>query len=79
MTPPDISCCQAEKPNGVNFMTFGGRPKLERCRDVPTMIVVEMKRADDGTRGAMGLCDDCYKVMQEQMPEYEVVVFRRES
>lgn len=73
LTPPDPDRCQAEKPNGASFMTFGGIPKLERCTNRPFVIVKE-RVADprDGLKGSMSLCEGCLKTFKKQCPEKQV-------
>jgi hypothetical protein len=56
LIPPDLERCQAEKPNGHTFMTLGGSPGRERCKDKPTVIVKEKKPGKDGQCGSMTLC-----------------------
>jgi hypothetical protein len=68
LEPPDLKQCQAEKPNGYNFMTLGGRPGRVRCTSKPTVIATEVKPGADGLTGSMSLCDDCRAVMEKQMP-----------
>lgn len=68
LTPPDLERCQADVPNGYTFMTLGGRPGLERCKNKPTVIVSETKPGKDGQKGSMSLCDGCLAVLRKQMP-----------
>lgn len=70
LTPPDLKQCQAEKPNGNSFMTLGGRPGMERCKNKPKWIATEKKPGPDGLTGSMSLCAGCRKVMEKQMPNY---------
>lgn len=63
---PDIDQCQAEKPNGYNFMTLGGVPGLVRCDSKPDVLVTERKPGKDGLTGSMSLCNDCWSVMLKQ-------------
>jgi hypothetical protein len=67
LTPPDLERCQAEKSNGVNFMTCGGRHEMIRCENKPTCVAKENKPGKDGRRGSMSLCDPCAKVFVKQM------------
>lgn len=70
LTPPDLERCQADKPNGHTFMTLGGRPGLERCKDKPTVIVHEKKPGKDGLMGSMSLCTHCLiQFMQQVCPK----------
>lgn len=69
IAPADVNRCQAEKPNGATFMSMGGRPELVRCKDVPSVIVVENETDENGERGSMSLCEDCLKVAKQQLPE----------
>ena len=64
---PDLECCQAEKPNGHTFMTLGGTPRRERCKDKPTVVVTEVKLGQDGRRGSMSLCHPCWAQMLKQL------------
>jgi len=66
---PDLKRCQAEKPNGQSFMTFGGGHKMIRCTNKPLFIVTEKKPGEDGLKGSMTLCADCLTVFLEQMPD----------
>lgn len=68
LIPPDRKRCQAEKPNGANFMTLGGRPELVRCSNKPSVIATETKPGEDGRKGSISLCADCLKVFQRQLP-----------
>jgi hypothetical protein len=52
-------------------MTLGGKPGLERCTKKPSVIATENKPGKDGRKGSMSLCDDCAKVLVEQLgPSY---------
>jgi hypothetical protein len=64
LTPPDLSRCQADVPNGHSFMTLGGRPGLERCTNATAVVVEEREPGSDGQRGSMGLCGRCLGVAQ---------------
>ena len=66
LTPPDLKRCQAEKPNGHNFMTLGGSPGLKRCAANPKFIITEREAAEDGQHGSMSLCADCLSVFLKQ-------------
>jgi hypothetical protein len=79
LTPPDPDWCQAEKTGGHSFMTLGGTPKMERCGNATTVIVVEANAGADGQHGSMSLCDDCLGVFRKQMSNLSVHVFRREE
>lgn len=70
LTPPDQKRCQAEKPNGVTFMTYGGRFEMVRCTNAPRWIATEIEIGKDGKRGGMSLCADCRAVLEMQMPRY---------
>lgn len=70
LTPPDKKRCQAEKPNGCNAFTLGGRHKMVRCTAKPQWIAREVKKGSDGRRGSMSLCQDCLVVMEQQMPKH---------
>jgi hypothetical protein len=80
LTPPDIEQCQAEKPSGYTFMTFGGQPgEMIRCEAPTEVIVFELKPGKDGRRGSMSLCGECLTIMCGQMDMTTMAVFRRES
>ena len=68
LIPPDKKQCQAEKPNGVNAFTLGGKFELIRCENEPIFIAKEKRPGKDGRRGSMSLCGSCKKKMEEQMP-----------
>lgn len=67
LIPPDLKQCQAEKPNGHSFMTLGGQPGLERCREKPTWIATETKAGKDGLIGSMSLCSECRDQLVKQL------------
>ncbi len=67
LIPPDLGQCQAEKPNGHNFMTLGGRPGLVRCTNKPVTIATEKNPGTDGQFGSMSLCNECWMKMIEQL------------
>jgi hypothetical protein len=67
LTPPDLKRCQAEKPNGHSFMTLGGTPGRERCKEEPTVIVTEVQPGADNRHGAMSLCHPCWAVALKQL------------
>lgn len=69
LTPPDLDCCQAEKPNGHSAFTLGGVPRRVRCTNKPRFIATETTPGDDGLTGRMSLCAPCRKVFEKQMPE----------
>jgi hypothetical protein len=58
LEPPDLSQCQAETPNGYNFLTLGGIPGYVRCPNTPLFIATEIK-PKNGQRGSMSLCEKC--------------------
>ena len=68
LTPPDLKQCQAEKPNGYSFMTLGGRPGRERCASAPSVLATEADPGEDGLRGSMSLCAECFNAFQKQEP-----------
>lgn len=55
LIPPDLKRCQAEVP-GHSFMTFGGRAGRTQCKNVPVLVVYEVK---DKRKGKMSLCKYC--------------------
>lgn len=74
LTPPDPKRCQAEKPNGNNFLTFGGPVGMVRCTEKPRLLVYE-KELVQGERAGMSLCADCTVVFlfmfQDKLETYE--------
>ncbi len=75
LIPPDKKRCQALRPNGNNFMTFGGVVGMERCKEVPTVIITELNRSEiDGLIGSMSLCDHCLGKAKEQLGEAYFIV-----
>lgn len=65
----DLTRCQAEISNGVNFMTLGGRREMVRCANKPIVIATEKEPGPDGYRGSMSLCTSCLVQFMKQMPE----------
>ncbi len=79
LTPADMTRCQTEKSNGVNFMTLGGRHEMVRCRRIPHYIAIEKEpNPEDGLRGSMSMCEECKEQHEKQMPgtaTYEPIHF----
>ena len=46
---------------------------MERCKDVPTVIVTELAPGPDGQKGSMSLCDSCHAVLHKQCPGHAAV------
>lgn len=69
LTPPDLTQCQADVPNGHTFMTLGGRPGRVRCTNKPDVIAYENAPGPDGQKGSMSLCKRCLTVFNKQMPK----------
>ena len=69
LIPPDKKQCQAEKPNGQNFMTLGGGHKMIRCTNKPTWIASENEPDPDGVKGSMAVCDECKTQLVKQLGE----------
>ena len=68
LIPPDLLQCQAEVPNGTNFMTLGGNiGGRVRCENAPAYVVYETKPAADGLMGSMSLCPSCLEVFKKIM------------
>lgn len=67
LTPPDLDRCQAEKPNRATALTLGGRQRLVRCSERPTVIATENQAGEDGLIGSMSLCDDCSVELVRQL------------
>ena len=74
LTPADPKRCQADVPNGVNFMTLGGRPGRVRCSNEPVVSAKETKPGKDGQMGSMSLCDSCLTVFTKQVPQEGIEV-----
>lgn len=67
LTPPDETQCQSLRPNGYNFMSFGGVPGHVRCRNLPIVVVTERETShEDGQKGSMSLCPLCFNKFVEQ-------------
>lgn len=64
LEPPDPKRCQAEVKAG-SFMTLGPRP-LIRCEKAPIVIAEEVEPDEDGQRGSMSLCADCWAIFQQR-------------
>lgn len=65
LTPPDYNQCQCEITTTLGFMQMGGpRKTTERCKNKPTMLMEEREPGEDGQRGSMTVCDDCFKQAQ---------------
>src|ERR1700761_6203738 len=67
LIPPDLERCQVEKPNGYSFMTLGGVPALERCKNPPSVIIAENQPGKDGLKGSMSSCDGCLAIFRQKM------------
>lgn len=67
LIPPDPERCQGEKSNGCSFMTLGGRHEMVRCTNTPVTIATEVCPGDDGRRGQMSLCPECWDQMIKQL------------
>jgi len=67
LTPPDLKRCQADVPNGTNFMTLGGDiGGTVRCNNKPSVIAYEVLPGPDGLHGSMSLCPSCLAVFQKR-------------
>lgn len=80
LEPADLTRCQAEIPNGVNFMTMGGdlKKRHDRCSNEATVIATERSPGEDGETGSMSLCDACLEVFYKQDPR-DIIVARIEQ
>jgi hypothetical protein len=74
LTPPDLTRCQADKPNGQGPFTLGGGHKMIRCEDAPKVIITEKEPGEDGQVGSMALCGHCLEVFQTQKGTPDVFV-----
>lgn len=68
LIPPDLERCQAEHSNGYTFMTLGGVPGMVRCKEEPKCIIYETEPGEDGRKGSMALCPNCFVVLVQQRP-----------
>lgn len=64
LVPPDRKQCQAEKPNGANFLSLGAKIQYTRCKEKPYVIVSQPK---DRLNGQMSLCRACLLKFMEQV------------
>lgn len=67
--PIDVNQCQVEQRS---FMTLG--PGMNRCRNVPTHILVERRAGKDKEHGAMSVCDECLDVYKRRYDIKRVIV-----
>lgn len=67
LIPVDYEQCQALKPNGASFMSFGDVPRHVRCTAKPKWVATERKPASDGQTGSMSVCANCKKKLIEQV------------
>lgn len=89
LTPPDRDRCQAEVPNKTwspfnlgpadtdsQGRKFGGSTMADRryrCVEKPVCIVEERKAGEDGLKGQMSLCADCFVQLFLQDPNKAVL------
>lgn len=73
LIPPDLKQCQAMKPNGHTFMSFGGIPGRIRCEEKPTVIITEKEQQGDGKKGSMSLCVECLEQAQRQLGDTFII------
>lgn len=66
LIPVDVDRCQAMKPNGANFMTFGGVSRMVRCDNKPLYIATEKVAGSDGLKGSMSVCQTCMTQFMKQ-------------
>lgn len=70
LIPPDMNQCQVDKPNGNNFMTFGGVVGRVRCTNRATILVKETKVDPKyGQKGSMTMCSSCFEAFKRQEPK----------
>ncbi len=75
LIPPDRSRCQALRPNGHSFMTFGAAVEPIRCSNPPAVIVKERDPDPiDGRRGSMSLCAECFATFKKRCPDKRVSI-----
>ena len=74
LIPPDLTRCQAEKPNGQGPFTLGGGHKMIRCKAEPKVIITERGPGTDGQTGSMSLCGHCLEVFQTQKGTPDIFV-----
>ena len=63
MKPIDLDQCQRMFRKG-SFMSLG-KPYEWQCKEPPAYIAFERHPRDDGTQGAMSICEDCAKFYRE--------------
>jgi len=63
LKPVDLARCQSERHR--NFMQLGGH-KVTRCMNKSVYVARENKPGADKLHGAMGLCQDCAKILVDQ-------------
>jgi hypothetical protein len=63
MEPVDLKRCQAEKSNGVNAFTLGGKREMVRCKAKPKFVATEAKEDAKGIKGKMSLCAGCKAIL----------------
>lgn len=57
LEPVDLERCQCEETPAHSFMTFGPKPKTQRCDQKPVWVATENKPGEDGLMGSMSLCE----------------------
>lgn len=57
LEPVDLERCQCEETPAHSFMSFGPRPKPDRCNQKPVWVATENKPGKDGLMGSMSLCE----------------------
>lgn len=83
LEPPDVNQCQCMKPNGNTFMTLGGVVGMVRCTNKPVAIATEVQPREDGLRGSMSLCLECWAACIKRMgafhASYEPILPQKEE
>lgn len=76
LEPIDLKRCQCEVTQAHSFMSFGPRPKPDRCNQKPVWIATEVQPGPDGLRGSMSLCEAHRQSLIKKMGE-EHATFKR--
>lgn len=66
-SPVDVSRCQAV--HELTNVLGDGEVDYVRCFSRPVALVHEMKIQEDGSRGAMSMCQQCYDLFLKANPQ----------
>jgi hypothetical protein len=65
LEPPDYRQCQCLIRPAHSPLSFGPRPKYQRCDLTPAYLATEVVPGEDGVCGVMTLCMECAIKMME--------------